>query len=285
MKRRVFSAYADECSNFAELSREDRDCTIPFDLSQQVSLIGNIRCTPNIELRAIGGRNITDLLPSELKYIRTILKRNGIKVSGISTPFGKGDYRCGIPEYGILRAFDIARYFGTKNIRVFSFKGTDEVLVSYGLLAAAMGKAEREGFNLSIENENGTYCSSPDNCRSFLEASHDSAKFVLDPANFIQHQIRTGERVDIPRLAEDLLDKITCVHVKDWSLTEDVGMLVGEGHAGWNEIVPVLKKNPKIYFAMEPKLRYGGSRVTERNNFFIATRHFLDKYGSDLNIR
>src|SRR6516162_7219704 len=103
----TLSAFADEISP---------------DPQEQIDVLS--RCgVRHIELRSILKTNVLDLTDLQVSEFKSLLDRHGFKLSAIGSPIGK--VRIDEPFEPHLqrfqRAIDLAKRFGTPNIRVFSY--------------------------------------------------------------------------------------------------------------------------------------------------------------------
>ncbi len=128
-----------------------------------------------VELRNLWGTYVTDLGDSDVRRAKQLLDKYGIRVSNIATAFLKATLPGTSPipneqmnqpfgiypyeEHGRLleRAFEKARAFGVKKVRIFSFwrvSSPGEIFEKVkNHLVKAVGMAERAGLMLVLENE------------------------------------------------------------------------------------------------------------------------------------
>lgn len=159
------------------------------------------------ELRVVWGKNIMDLSDQELERVREITGELGFQVISIASPILK----CVLPDsppvdsrfqhdvfaskhnYGdqpglAQRAFEIAKKFNARIIRVFSFWRTiepekcfDGIVQSLGELAK---KAAEQNLVIGLENEHACNIGTARETARLLEAlPHPSLGVVWDPAN------------------------------------------------------------------------------------------------------
>ena len=145
------------------------------DLEQALRFIvsSSIPCG---ELRTLGQKNIVTLALGEMHHARQLIRKHGVKVAAIDSPLFKYD----LPEmpaplppqkrdlFGadytdkdtgdlLQRCFNLARFFGTSKIRVFSYFRVAQPEKAYPLvrerLAKAAALAARHNLILLLENE------------------------------------------------------------------------------------------------------------------------------------
>ena len=206
-----------------------------------------------LEMRSLGGRNVTTLSDAEVRAFRTQLEASGISVWSIGSPCGKHQLTEDFtPQLDLLkRTIDIARVAGASRIRMFSFYGYDG---SVAMRDEVMRRLERyveaargSGVLLCHENEKGIYGDTAEHCNDVLRTLPELGG-VYDPANFLQ----CGENT---LAAWELLhDRIDYFHIKD---VRPDGTLVPAGQ-GAGQIPELLRR----YFAqggrvmtLEPHLK------------------------------
>lgn len=187
------------------------------------------------ELRVVNGKNIMDLDESELEATRTQLRNAGLTVISIASPLLK----CVLPGSPALdsrfqhdvfaskhtfddqprlaqHAFRLAKFFGARIIRVFSFWRTvdpqacfDSIKMSLEGLAS---DAAKEDLVIGLENEHACNIGTAAEAARILEAvPHPNLKLVWDPANAMvsgEDPVPDGYRL-LPK------DRIIHVHAKD----------------------------------------------------------------------
>lgn len=239
---------------------------ISDDLDEQLRVLGNLGIA-SIELRSVWGRNVLDLSEKELARIKNSLDGGGFSVPVIGSPIGKvqvtDDFTEHLGRFG--RALDVAEFFGSQMIRVFSYyipSGDDasrwrgEVVQRMRIKA---DQASQHGVTLVHENEKGIYGEGAQSCLDLLDTvESDSLMACFDPANFIQCQ-----ETPYPDAFDALENWITHVHVKDARAKDGSVVPAGEGDSGWAAILRRLKETRYDgYFTLEPHLesgdRFGG---------------------------
>ena len=184
MSRFILSAFADEI---------DPRLDVQMDVLEQHGI-------SYIETRGVGGKNITEYSPEEVREIKKQLDDRGFRISAIGSPIGKigitDDF--GPHMESFKRTLEIAKILETRYIRMFSFyipegdkpeKYRDEVMDRWRQFLEA---AEGTGIMLLHENEKGIYGDTPQRCLDLVKAM-DSAnlKLIFDPANFVQCDVVT----------------------------------------------------------------------------------------------
>jgi L-ribulose-5-phosphate 3-epimerase len=129
-----------------------------------------------VEIRELWGKNIMALDAKQIGEARQLLERHRLRVSAIASPIFKVDWP-GAPvskyspkrdQFGasytfdqqdelLERGFELARAFGTTNIRIFDFWRLDDqtpyrAAIDKKLMEAAT-KADKRGITLILENE------------------------------------------------------------------------------------------------------------------------------------
>src|SRR3954447_12713281 len=210
------SAFADEISQ---------------DPQEQVDVLSRhgIR---HIEFRAIRETNVLDLADSQHEEFRALLSANGFGLSAIGSPIGK--IRITEPFEPHLarfdRALELAEFYATPRIRVFSFympPGDDpsahegEVMSRMGELAR---RANERGVTLLLENEKGIYGDTAARVLDLLETVDSPAlSHAFDPANSLE----VGQGVD--EAWTMLRPRVTHFHVKDYDLKTHKNVPAGKG--------------------------------------------------------
>lgn len=215
------------------------------------------------ELRCLWNTNIADLDDAGLARAKAALDGRGMIVSCISSPLLKcnlprfeaetighahGARNRGIEEQRVLftKCVEIARYFGTNLIRVFSFWKAGELtreiefeIVSILKEFAAM--TESEGVILALENEYACFAGSGvDTARILRTVNSPSLKAIWDPGN----AVCAGE-VAFPDGYEAIKDQVVHVHVKDVLSggAEPQFVCIGKGEIGFQDQLKALRKD------------------------------------------
>lgn len=211
-----------------------------------------------IEIRGVNGKNIVDHTIEEVESILGQMEAAGIKVSAIGSPIGKiqitDDFE---PHFDTFKhTVEIAKIFGTKYIRMFSFfmeEGSaanhrDEVMRR---LKALVVYAEKEGIVLLHENEKDIYGDTAQRCLDIYKTmASDNLKLIFDPANFVQCGVTT-----YPEAFDMLKDYVIYYHIKDAIMAtgQVVPSGIGDGHLP--EIIGAIKQRGyKGFLSLEPHL-------------------------------
>lgn len=210
------------------------------------------------EVRGVNGKNISKLDDDELKNLKDKMTEYGIQVSSIGSPIGKIKITDDFDEHfeEFKRVVYIAKYLGTKYIRVFSFyypenedpgKYKDETI---SRLAKMVKYAEEQDVILLHENEKGIYGDIAPRCRELFDnIKSPNFKGVFDPANFIQ----CGQKT-FPDAFDMLKENIVYMHIKD---ADENGNVVpaGMGKGCVGEIIDSFKSSGyKGFLSLEPHL-------------------------------
>src|SRR3954454_24582913 len=133
----------------------------------------------HIEFRSILQTNVLALTDHQIDEFKSLLARTGFKLSAIGSPLGKirVEEPFGPHLDKLERAIELAKKFGTPNIRIFSYypaqgateadwpKHRGEVLKRMG---EKVERAETAGVRLLHENEHRIYGDSPERVADLL---------------------------------------------------------------------------------------------------------------------
>ena len=243
----TISAFADEISpNLEEALRILKECGIS-----------------TIELRGVDGVNVMKFPDEQVKRMRETLKREGFSVGAIATPIGKVQTTDAFePQAGQMkRSIELARTFGSKNIRIFSFylpagsvhkQWKKEVVDRMGKLVS---QAEGTGLTVTLENEEGLYGDTVEHCAEIIDAlKAPHLKLAYDPCNLV---------IVGPRPYTDSFSHarkhLGYLHVKDWARERREMVPAGQGDAEWRPILKSLKDMKyEGIVALEPHLAAAG---------------------------
>lgn len=185
-----------------------------------------------IEFRSIFKTNVMELDPAQHESFRSQLRVRGMGLSAVGSPIGK--YPIQEPFEPHLakfeRALDLADFYGTPNIRVFSYfipsgedaaRYRDEVLRR---MSAKAKLAEARGIRLMLENEKGIYADTAARVADVLESVDSSAlAHAFDPANYVE----IGQSID--EAWERLKTRVAHFHVKDYDRALGRNVPAGQG--------------------------------------------------------
>jgi sugar phosphate isomerase/epimerase len=209
----------------------------PSDLAVALDAMSAIGMT-GAELRVVFGKNIMDLTDDEMARAKALLDARGFTVIAIASPILK----CTLPaapevdtrfqqdmfnaKYTIddqpalaQRAFGIAKFFGAKVIRVFSYWRTVAPEQCFDAIVAALrdlaDQAAAQDLIIGIENEHACNIATAAEAAKLLDAlPHPNLMLVWDPANALvsgEVPYPTGYSL-LPK------DRVVHVHAKDCHL-------------------------------------------------------------------
>lgn len=210
------------------------------------------------EIRGVNEKNIADLTSDEAKEVKALADSHGIKVSSIGSPIGKIGINDPFDEHleKLTHVIELAKIFGTKFIRVFSFyipKGEDAAMYRDEVMRrmkAMCELAEKEDVILLHENEYGIYGDIAPRCKDILDTVNSPRlRAVFDMANFVG----CGQ-ITYPDAYDMLKEHIAYVHIKD---AVGNGKIVPAGYGNGNVKVILQKLKESGYegfLSLEPHL-------------------------------
>jgi len=213
-----------------------------------------------VELRSVWDKNVLDLTDDEANEVKRVFDENGISVSSIGSPIGKVDLDCDFEAYleKFYRATRLAKLFGTRYIRIFSFFISDRALDDcrekvIKRLRIMLGIAKQSGVVLCHENEAGIYGQMSERCKDILDSMDDpSFRAVLDPSNYViagEHPFDCLKRVH---------KYIEYLHIKD-SISGGEIVPAGKGDGQVREVLDFLRYHDGMFVTLEPHLMLAGS--------------------------
>ncbi|HZT78916.1 MAG TPA: sugar phosphate isomerase/epimerase family protein [Gemmataceae bacterium] len=247
----------------------------------------------HVELRSILKTNVLDLTDLQVRELKSLFDRHGITLSAIGSPIGKIriDQPFAPHLQRLQRAIDLAKLFGTRNIRIFSYYLTEggdwddwrrEVL---DRMWEKVRLAAKHGVRLVHENEHRIYGESPERVHDLIGTvieQVDPANFgaVYDPANYVfgGHDPWQGWQLT--------KEWTVHFHIKDWTHGEPHGRVPGEGQGRIEDVMRDAVASGYDGFAtLEPHLLGGGPTggVTGPELFPKAAAAFkgiLDRVGA-----
>lgn len=214
------------------------------------------------ELRVIDGKNILDLDLEELKRAKDALDAAGLPVISIASPLLKcvlpnGPELDGRFQHDVFaskhtfedqsrlteQAFKVARFFGTRIIRVFSYWRTvkpemcfDAIIDAFSRLAK---QAEKENMIIGVENEHACNLGTAEETARVLDlVPHPNLMIVWDPANALvagETPFPGGYSL-LPR------HRVVHVHAKDCHMEGDKPIWgpLGTRNVPWKEQIAAL---------------------------------------------
>lgn len=236
---------------------------ISQDLGEALAVMAEFGCR-DAELRNIYGKYIVDADEELLQRAEAELKRYGMTVPCIDTPF----FKCDLddtdsdvtgPTHGarqrsmdeqmmlLQRSIDLCKRFDAPFIRIFSFwrRGalTPEIedRIARALIAPAE-VADRAGVTLLLENEHACFLGTgAETARVVEKVGSPSLKMLWDPGNAFM----AGEQ-PYPAGWEASAEHVLHVHVKDARATADGKLewaVVGEGDIDFANQFKALKES------------------------------------------
>ena len=230
-------------------------------LSESIPLMKEIGMT-GAELRVVGGKNILDLTDDEVKRAKDELDEAGLSVIAIASPLLKCVLKDGPGidsrfQHDVFaskhkyedqprlteRAVEVARYFGARIIRVFSYWRTLEPEQCHDAIVRALHGlahiARKEGMIIGLENEHACNIGTAAETAAILrQITHPEVMIVWDPANALV----AGE-TPFPE-GYQLLPKERIIHVHAKDCDMDSGKPawgpLGTRHVRWKEQVAKL---------------------------------------------
>jgi sugar phosphate isomerase/epimerase len=212
------SAFADEISQ---------------DPIEQLDVLGGhgIR---HIEFRAIHGSNVLDLSESQHTAFRDLLTSRDFHLSAIGSPIGKIRITDSFEEHLIRfeRALDLADFYQTPRIRIFSFympPGDDPQSHRAAVMSRMAELATRAAARricLFLENEKGIYGDTAARVADVIESVRSPfLTHAFDPANYVE----VGQ--PITEAWARLRSHVKHFHVKDYDaqLHRNVPAGAGDG--------------------------------------------------------
>jgi sugar phosphate isomerase/epimerase len=158
-----------------------------------------------VEFRNVWGKYITEFTPDEVKRVKDLLAKYGLRVSVLDSAYskttlpgttskfaeGKGDFAANEHEKQealLERAFARAKDFGTDKVRIFSFWRVDDPRTVFERVAKELDRtaeiAKREGIRLVLENEFGCNVATGAESATMLKAVQAPALGLnWDPGN------------------------------------------------------------------------------------------------------
>jgi sugar phosphate isomerase/epimerase len=186
----------------------------------------------HIEFRSILGTNVLDLSKEQHAAFKALLDDNGFGLSAIGSPIGKiqitDPFEPHLDRFAL--ALDLADFYGTPNIRVFSYympKGEDPGTYREEVMRRMLAKAEiaaSRGIRLVLENEKGIYGDTAARVLEILESVESTGLgHAFDPANYLE----VGQEIDE---AWGLLkSRVVHFHVKDYDRKLEKNVPAGRG--------------------------------------------------------
>ena len=230
------------------------------DPQQQVDVLKQCGVR-HIELRSILKTNVLDLTDLQVSELKSLLDKNSFKLSAIGSPIGKVKIDQPFAPHldRFRRALELAKVFGTPNVRVFSYylpeggrwgDWRDEVMTRMGEKTRL---AEAAGITLLHENEHAIYGDSPERVVDLFQTVKSAGlRAVYDPANYVFCGYD-------PWLGwQDTKAYTAHFHIKDWVSGEKHGCLAGTGQGRIPDVIAEVANSYNGFATLEPHLLGGG---------------------------
>jgi len=219
-----------------------------------------------IELRFVDGTNTVELNERQLKRAKQMLEEFGIGVSAIASPIGKVKLDEPFEPHfqKFLHTVELAGFFGTKLIRLFSFyplenRPIDDCREEVMLRLRSMADAVKDtDIVLVHENESHIYGHNAGNCADIARTiASPHLRLAYDPANFVWGE---GIADNVERCYPVMEPYISHIHIKDWKLgSRDIGSLPGDGDGEIEALIARLAGSGYSGFVtLEPHMSSGG---------------------------
>lgn len=224
---------------------------------------------PYIEVRFIGSKNVADLTEEEAAAVKARLDEAGIRVWSVGSPLGKIKITDDLDAHmeKTRHVCRLAKIFGTKRIRMFSFyeayEAEEEVFAALRRMVAI---AREEGVTLCHENEKDIYGDVVSRIERIME-NVDGLAYVYDPANFLEVGELSANALD------RLHDKMNYFHIKDVIAETHEIVPAGYGDGMIDRLVARLPAEGEWVLTLEPHLSlfegYAAIDNTEMKNKFV----------------
>jgi L-ribulose-5-phosphate 3-epimerase len=216
------------------------------------------------ELRELWDKNIMNVTQVDLTRAQALIRKQGLRVSDIASPL----FKYNLPEMPareekrdtfratftdqdtddlLRRVFELARFFGTNMIRIFSYWRVDEPEKAYphvrDRLAKAAALAKREGMILALENEPACNVGTGKELGRILrEINSPHLRGTWDPGN----SVMLGE-VPYPDGYREVRGLFSHMHFKDVKKDPQTGKLiwapVGAGSVDYRGQIKALRED------------------------------------------
>jgi sugar phosphate isomerase/epimerase len=217
------------------------------------------------ELRELWGKNIMNLPQDELAHAKKLVEDNGLHVSDISSPIfkwnlprmpAKADEKRDTFNASFVEAdadrlleqsFRLARFFGTRQVRVFSYWRVADPQKAYPLvrdrLAQAAQLAAKNDIVLVLENEHSCNVGTGRELGHLIgDINSPALRGNWDPGNAVML-----DEVPYPHGYEAVKGWFTHMHIKDVRTNAATGKKewapVGGGVVDWKGQIEALRKD------------------------------------------
>jgi len=219
----------------------------------------------HFELRGVYGKNVMDFDDALRAEIKTKLAANGLGVISIGSPIGKVaiDLPWSAHFDRFKKAVEIAQYFGSPFIRVFSYypvggEGKGALDPHRAEIVDRFKQKCEYISNLNVtmvhENEKGIFGDTGRRCQALMaDVNHPKLRSAFDFANFVQ----VGEN---PLDNWLLLKAYTAhIHIKDAKFPDGKVVPAGEGDGKIPEILKdAWDSGYRGFVTLEPHLKVAG---------------------------
>jgi sugar phosphate isomerase/epimerase len=236
---------------------------ITEDFAQALDFIAQYSLT-YCELRELWNKNIMNVSQADLTRAKALIRKRGLRVSAIASPV----FKYNLPEMPareekrdtfratftdqdtddlLRRVFELARFFGTNQIRIFSYWRVDEPEKAYPYvrdrLAKAAAMAKREGMILALENEPACNVGTGKELgRIIRDINSPHLRGTWDPGN----SVMLGE-VPYPDGYREVRGLFSHMHFKDVKKDPQTGKLiwapVGAGSVDYHGQIKALRED------------------------------------------
>lgn len=261
MSKFLLSCFADEISP---------------DLEEQVRVLKSTDIR-HIEIRGVGGVNVSNFTISQAKEYNKYLSDNGFGISSIGSPIGKIKISDSFKEHLDLfkHCLELAEIFSAPYIRMFSFY-YDEGVDPESILPDVCERWQKfidaaNGTNIVLlhENEKDIYGDLASRELKLINSlNSDKVKLVFDPANFLQ----SGER-NLMEKYNLLKPYIEYFHIKDHSIERGQVVPAGMGDGNLKEILSAAKADGfEGFLSIEPHLQnFAGLSAFEKHTDIVSS--------------
>lgn len=232
-----------------------------LDLQMNTCEAHGVKC---IDVRGIDGVNVSKMTLAQVAEYKRRLDDRGFTVPCIGSPIGKirmdEDFDAHIDL--LKHCFDVARAFGTRLIRGFSFypsqgaKIADERDAVMERMQGMVAAAEAADCVFMHENEKAIYGATPAGVKDmFATIAGAHFKGIFDPANYVEEGIAPYD----DGWTEGLAELTDYLHIKDKIPGEEACTPAGTGQGQFPEIFADLaRRNWSGYATLEPHLAQAG---------------------------
>ncbi len=231
------------------------------ELSEQLSTL-TAEGVRYLELRGIWNKNVLDLDEADVERAREQLAAHGVAVSAIASPIGKVpvdiDFEGYLPRFE--RALEMARSFGSRYVRVFSFypprgeeeRCREEIIRRLSVIAR---RAQEVGVVLLLENDQELFGDTPRRCLEIVrDVDSPALRIAFDPANYVWVGVKPFDDA-YPLLA----DYVEYVHIKDALRSSGATCLPGQGDGQIPQLLAALRaRGYQGFLSLEPHLTAAG---------------------------